>query len=156
MATFRLTGGTLVLPSASVTDEQVKTPGTGEAAIDADKLQHLHKPGTNFDLAIGATPVAREEIVFTATAPGSIRAAHALLNDTGTTGSITIDVKVNGVSVLSATFSVTSSDTDRQTKDGTINTPALVAGDVVSISMAISAPDGSGPFAWVEIEEDAA
>lgn len=156
MATFRISGGDLTLPSASVGDEQVKTPGASESPIDADKLQHLYKPGTNFGNAIGATPSTREEVVFVASANGLIRSVHAMMNDTGTTGSVSVDLKVNGSSVLSSAFTVSSADADRAIKDGTISSGTVVAGDVVSISATASAPDGSGLFAWVEIEERAA
>ena len=155
MAELRIFGGSIVLPSSSIGDEQVKTPNSAENAIDADKLQHLYKPGTNFDLAIGGTPATREEIVFTATTAGVIRAVKALLNDTGTTGSVTVDCKLNGTTVLSATISISNSDSDRTVKEGTLSTTAFVAGDVLSLSLTQSASDGSGPFAWIELEEDA-
>lgn len=119
-----------------------------------DKARHLHKPGTHFALAIGATPVAREEIVFVAKGAASIRNFNALLNDTGTSTDVDFDLKVNGVSVLSAAVNITHGDTDRSTQTGTVTSPDLVAGDVVSIELAVTSTTGAqGPFAWVEIDE---
>lgn len=153
MGQTRLSTDNFVLGSSIVGDEQVKSG----ANIDADKLQHLYKPGTNFDLAIGATPAAREEIVFVASTVGTIRAFHCLLNDTGTSTDVDFDLLINGVSVLSAAVNITHSVSDRAVQDGAISSGSLAVGDVVSISLAVTSSTGAqGPFAWAEIEETAA
>lgn len=156
MATFRLSGGDLTLPTASVGDEQIKTPGSNEVGVGVAKLRHLFKPSTNFgNHAIGSSPSNLELILFVAATGGTIRGVKALLWDTGTTGQVNYDLKVNGVSVLAATFNVNSSDADRAIKDGSINSPNFNAGDVISISQSVAGSDGTGPFAWVEVEENA-
>ena len=148
----RWTGGTFTLSAGDVTDAAIATTTT----IDADKLEHVHKPGSNFDLAIGATPVAREEIVYVAKNAATIRSFHALLNDTGTSTDVDFDVKVNGTTALSSTVNVTHSDSDRAVKDGTLNTTSLSADDVVSVELTVTSSTGAqGPFCWVEIEETA-
>lgn len=153
MATLRITGGQITLPSNSVTNEQIDS----DTDIDADKLEHLYKPGTNFDLAIGGTPVAREEIVFVASTAGVIRGFHAMLNDTGTSTDVTFDLKINGTTALSATINLTHADADRAVKDGTLSTTTVAVDDVISISMAVTASTGAqGPWAWCEIQEVAA
>lgn len=153
MASARWVGGTVTLPSGVVGDEQVAS----NDPIDADKLQHLYKAYTNFDLPIGSTPAAREEIVFVASTTGTIRGFHCLLNDTGTSTDVDFDLKVNGSTVLSGVVNVTHSDSDRAVKDGTISSASLSVDDVVSISLATTSTTGAqGPFAWVEIEETAA
>lgn len=153
MAELRIAGGTITIPTASVADEQIATG----AGIDADKLEHMYKKGTNFDLAIGATPVAREEIVFVASTAGVIRGFHALLNDTGTTTNVNFDLKVNGTTVLTGTINVTNADGDGAVKDGTISSPNLAIDDIVSIELTVTTSTGAqGPFAWVEIQELAA
>lgn len=150
---LRITGGEIVLPAGTIKDQDISS----SAAIDADKMQHAYKCGTNFDLAIGATPVAREEIVFTSSGTGTIRGFHALLNDTGTSTNIDFDLKVNGTTVLSSVVNVTHSDADRLVKDGTISSSALTTDDVVSIEIAVTSSTGAqGPFAWVDIEENTA
>lgn len=145
---------TVSLPNACVRDANVAAAvGRG---IDADKLEHLYKVGTNFDLAIGGTPAAREEIVFVASGSATIRGFHCLLNDTGTTTDVDFDLKINGVSALSAVVNVTNADSDRAVKDGALTTTELVADDVVSIELATTTTTGAqGPFAWVEIDEGA-
>lgn len=142
--------GTLTLDNDSVSNENVAS----DAAIGVAKQRHRHKPGTNFDLAIGATPVAREEIIYVAKNAGTVESFHGLLNDTGTSTSVSFDLKKNGTTILSATADVTHSDADRTVKDGTISTPSFVADDVFSIALTVSSSTGAqGPFAWAEFDE---
>lgn len=156
MATLRISGGDLVLPTAAVGDEQVRVPGAGENGISVTKLRHLYKPGTNFgNVALTDTPTSVETIVFIASTAGTLRGVHALLHDTGTVGQVDYDLKVNAVSVLSSTFNVNSGDTDRAVKDGVISSTSFAAGDVISLQQTLSGSDGTGPFAWVELEENA-
>lgn len=153
MGNFRLIGGDIRLPAESVVNETV----AAATKIDADKLQHLYKPGTSFGLAIGATPVAAERVVFTASGAAKIRAFHALLCETGTDTDVDFDLLVNGVQVLSSVVTLTDADGDRAVSDGSLSSADLVAGDVVSIELAVTSTTGAqGPFAWVEIEENAA
>lgn len=145
--------GTLVIDNGVISDAHVAT----SAAIDSDKLQHLHKKGTNFALAIGGTPAAREEIVYVCEAPTAVvRGFHALLNDTGTSTSVTFDLKKNGTTMLSSVITITHSASDRAVSDGTLASTSLVAGDVLSIALAQTATTGAqGPYAWVEVDEAA-
>ena len=152
---LRINGGTINLPGSTVKNEQVAT----DAEIDADKLQHYFKQGTRFGLAIGDTPVAKEEIIYTVTnaAGAKVRTFNALLNVTGTATNIDFDLKVNGSTILSGVINITDATTDRQTQSATLSTPNLSSGDVLSISMAVTTSTGAeGPFAWAEIEEFAA
>lgn len=150
---LRLIGGDLTLDSGTILDEMISS----STDIDADKLQHIHKIGTNFDLAIGATPVARHELVFVCSATARIRSFSALLAVDGSSTSVTFDLKVNGVSVLSSVITVTSSTGDGVVQSATISSPTLTANQRVSIELAVSSSTGAqGPFAWVEIEELAA
>jgi len=150
--TFKITGGTLTLPTGIVTDDAV----SNTAALDADKLQHVYKAGSNFDLAVGGTPVTREETVFVASTAGTIRGFHFTLTDTGTSTSIAWDLKKNGTTVLTGTGSSTHSDTDRQVKDGTLSVTTFVADDHFTIVMTVTSATGAvGPFAWAEFEESA-
>jgi hypothetical protein len=125
--------------------------------LDNDKLQHLYKIFTNFDLAVTGTPVARHEIVYTADKAGTIRNFNALCYDTGTSASVTFDLKKNGVSVLSSVVTITNATSDRAVVAGTISTATLAIGDVLTIELAVSSSTGmQGPFAWAVIEENGA
>jgi hypothetical protein len=148
----RLTGGELTLDSGSVKDEHV----SDTTNIDADKLEHLYKAGTNFGLAIGGTVATREEIVFVASGPATIRKFSCVMNVGGTTGDSDFDLKVNGASVLSAVVNQDNATADGTVQDGTISNAALVADDIVSIAVTRnSSHDGTGPAAWCEISENA-
>ena len=145
--------GTFDLGAGAILDRHV----AASTKLDADKLQHLYKPRTNFDLAIGGTPASREEIVFVASTAGTIRGFHCLLNADGSSTDIDFDLKVNGVSVLSAAVNITHASGDGVVQDGTISSATIAAGDIISIEMAVtSATDAEGPYAWAEIEENAA
>lgn len=149
----RWSGGTFTLGQGEVTDQNI----SAQTTIDADKLQHLRKPGTALGFAIGATPTTREEIVFVASTAGTIRGFHALLNDTGTSTDIDFDLKKNGVSVLSSVITITNSEGDREIVDGSLSGTSFAADDVLSIAMTVTSSTGAqGPFAWVELEELAA
>jgi len=124
--------------------------------LDNDNQEHLHKPGTNFALAIGATPVAREEIVFVAKGAAVLRGFHALCNVTGSTSNVDFDIKKNGTTMLSSTVNVINSDADRLVKDGTLSVTAIAADDVISMELTTTTTTGmQGPFCWAEIDEAA-
>ena len=149
----RWTGGSFYPDVGSLLDEHISS----STDIDADKLEHLYKPGTNFDLPIGGTVASREEIVFVASTTGTIRAFHCTCNVGGTTGDSDFDLKVNGSSVLSAAVNFDNADADATVKDGTISSAALAADDIVSIQVTRNTShDGTGPFAWAELTETAA
>lgn len=149
----RWTGGTLTIDSGSVTNDTIATA----AAIDADKMQHCYKPGTNFGFAIGATPTTREEIVFVASQAGTIRAFNALLYVDGSSTSITFDLKKNGTTMLSSVITITNTTGDRTVATGTLSVTTFAADDTLSISMTVSSSTGAqGPYAWIELEENTA
>lgn len=140
------------LQTGIIGNDQVKT----NAAIEATKVEHMQKAGTNFATAIGGTPASREEIVFVASQACSLKAFHCLLNDTGTSTDIDFDLKKNGTTVLSSVVNITHSVTDGDVQDGTLaaSPTSLVADDIISISMAVTSSTGAqGAFAWAEIEE---
>lgn len=152
MAGFRIVGGDVRLETGSVVDEMVSSATN----IDADKLEHIHKAGSNFGLAIGGTPVAYEEIVYVAEVASTIRGFHAMLNDTGTSTSCTFDLKINGTTALSGVVTITHGEADKAVLDGTLTTTTLAVDDVVSIALAQSANTGAqGPYAWAVIDETA-
>ena len=153
-ATRWTSGGAFVLGTSTVGNDQVKASSGDE--IDADKLEHLHKAGTNFELAIGATPVVGEYIVGVVEGTGGIlRGFHCLLNDTGTSTDIDFDVNVNGTTALTGVVNIVHGTGDRVVVDGTLSTTTLAVGDVISIEIATvtSSTGAQGPFAWVEWTE---
>ena len=149
----RWTGGTFTLEAGTVVNESIAS----SAAIDADKMQHVYKPGTGFGFVIGGTPTTREEIVFVASQAGTIRGFGCLLNDTGTSANITFDLKKNGTTMLSSVVTITNATADKAVQAGTLSTTTFAADDVLSIAMAVSSSTGAqGPFAFIELEENQA
>lgn len=147
--------GTMTLDPGSVTNEMVSS--TLANAIDADKLQHVYRAWTNFDLASTATPVARVEIVHVAGYAGTIRGFHAMCIDTGTSASVTFDLKKNGTTVLSSVITITNATTDAQVQDGTLSVTTFNADDYFTIHLAVSSSTGmTGAFAWADFEENTA
>lgn len=146
--------------TGTMTFDNDSIPGAAIASspvVDADKLQHVYKAGTNLGFAIGATPTTREEIIHVAEVAGTIRGFHCLLNDTGTSTDIDFDLKKNGVSVLTAVATITHSDADKAVVDGTLSSTTVAVDDVFSIAMTVTSSTGAqGPYAWVNIEENGA
>jgi hypothetical protein len=91
-------------------------------------------------------------------AVGESRVIHEALN-TGTitdfrAGAVTVpigadtvsvDLKKNGTSILSAPISITSSFTTRVSQAATIATPGIVAGDVLEVVITINHTSGTLP-----------
>ena len=149
----RWTGGTFTLEAGVVVNESIASG----AAIDADKMQHTYKPGTNFGFTTSGTPTSRHEPVFVASQAGTVRGFAALLTDTGTSTSITFDLLKNGVTMLSSVVTITNATADRAVQAGTLSVTSFAADDVLSINMAVSSSTGAqGPFAFIEIEENSA
>ena len=149
----RWTGGTFTLEAGTVTNESIASG----AAIDADKMQHCYKPGTNFGFAIGGTPTSKHEIVFVASQAGTVRGFGCLLADTGSSTSITFDLKKNGTTMLSSVVTITNATADGSVQGVVPSVTSFAADDRISIDMTVSSSTGAqGPFAFVELEENSA
>ena len=126
-----------------------------QADIPAETMRHSFKTGTNFGLAVGATPVAREELVYVASGAGVVKGFHALCIDTGSSASVTFDLKKNGTTVLSSVITITNATTDAQVQDATLSgIPTLAAGDRLTMALAVGSSTGMvGPYAFVTVQE---
>ncbi len=145
-------GGNIVIDSGEIKNASVSSTVGDE--IDADKLQHVYQAGTNFGIAIGSAPSAKHEIVHVASYAGTIRGFHAVLNDTGSSTSVTFDLKKNGTTVLSSPITITHSIADKAVQDGTLSSTTFAADDIISIDLAVSSSTGAqGPYAFAVLEE---
>ena len=157
MATGQLTGiSGFRAPSASIGDDALNA--NDPAGIT--KTHHLINKSTGFGFLIGDTPTTKEVPVHTCKVAGTIRNFGALLKDTGSSTSITFDLKkynagnTSGVSVLSSAVSVTHGTTDRALTAGTISSATTAVGDLITILMTVSSSTGAlGPYAELEIDE---
>jgi hypothetical protein len=141
-------------PDGGVTNAKVAS----NAAIDADKLEHLHvrtfaQPNT---AATAETRVVHEVVGATGTirtfSAGSI--AKAVGDST-----VTVDLKVNGTTVLSGVITLDNANTNYVSEPGTISDDDLAAGDVLTVVTTATAGTGTlptGVFAHVTLSEDPA
>lgn len=149
-------GGAVILPTACVDDESANA----QLPLATNKTRHLHRVGTNFDLAVGATPASREEIVYRARTAAVLKMVEAVLEESGTSTAITVDCKVynaanpTGVSLLSAPISLVHGTGDWTAVSGVIASANLAAGDIVTLATTVTSATGAaGLFAHAEIDE---
>lgn len=151
-----LAGGALTLPSACVDDESANAL----LPLGVTKTRHLHRAGTNFGQLVGDAPTTREMIVYHCAAPATVKNFRALLEETGTSTGVTYDLKKyndanpTGLSIIASVVSITHATGDRVAGAGAISTPALEAGDVLTIVQTMTTNTGAaGPWAEVEVDE---
>ncbi len=149
-------GGVLILPTACVDDESASST----SPLGTTKVRHIHRAGTNFATAVGGTPASREEIIYRARTAATVKNVEAVLEESGTSTSITVDLKVYnaanpaGVSILSAAISLVHGTGDWTAVAGAIASAALVAGDILTLVATVTSATGAnGLFAHVEIDE---
>lgn len=151
MASGQLVGFTSFRPpSASIGDDAVSV----NDPLGVTKVRHIRRVGSAFALAIGGTPSAYEQIVYVALTSGTVRNVGALCNDTGSSASITFDLKKNGSSILTGAIAVTNATTDKATVAGSISSASYAAGDVFSMQLSTSSTTGmTGPYMFAEFDE---
>lgn len=143
----------LYLPASSVTNASV----LAGAGIDASKLQHQHTRTMSQVLGVDATTEARViHVVYGAT--GTLldfRAGAVVVAGAATT--VTVDLKKNGTTVLSAVITLDNSQVAYQEVAGTITSASVAAGDVLSVHLILSgANEPQGVYANLVLREDAA
>jgi hypothetical protein len=141
-------------PAGSVDNAAVKAL----AGIDATKLVHIHR--AVYAQPSGSVSVAESKVVHvvhgsTATLVG-FKAGSVSACVGGAT--ITVDLKKNGTTVLSATIVLDNTNTARVVEAASLSTTAAVAGDVFEVVVTVAAGGGtigSGVFAYAEFYEAA-
>jgi len=143
--------GLLTINAGSIHDRHISS----SAGIGTDKMKHIHSVTANFGLEYNATPVAKVFVLYQAQAIGTLRAFYAGLYDSGTSTSVTFDLRKNGVSVLSSAVAVVHGDGDRARIAGTITSASFAAGDVFTVHLAATATTGAqGPYCTAVFEEN--
>lgn len=144
---------TMSLPAGCVEADDIEA----NAGIEASKLQHRHQPTFAQPNTAAADETRMVHVVYGTT--GSIIAfkAGSIAKAVGD-AITTVDLKVNGASVLSAVITLDNANTNRVAESGTVLTPALVVGDVIEVVVDGTIGTGTlptGVFASVVINEDA-
>lgn len=149
-----LSARTMSIPADTIDDADIKAA----ADIAATKLEHQHQKGYAQE---SDTAAAAED-----------RVVHAVYGTAGTVvafevgvvvacigdATITVDLHKNGASILTAAVVLDSGDAAYALVAGTIDTAALVDGDVLEVVITVNAGTGTlgkGVFASVIIREDA-
>lgn len=148
-----LVAGSMILPDSCVTSAKVQAG----ANLDGDKLEHRHvvrysQPNTAATAETKAVYVARTTGIIREVVAGSIAAA---VGDS----TVTVDVKKNNTSVLSATIVLNNSNTARIIEAGAVAGAQddLAAGDWLDVVVTVSAGTGTlptGVFVQIEIDQN--
>lgn len=151
------TGTCTVLPGTLTTSEFSNSQSN---ALTRDQTRHLFCKTTSFGQLVGDTPTTKEILLHIAQSAGTVRQFQACLEETGSSTSITFDLKKyaagasSGSTVLSAVVTVTNSDTDGTVESGTINAPTYSAGDRFYALMTVSSSTGAaGPECQAVFDE---
>jgi hypothetical protein len=146
--------GTVTTPSAgSVTNTAV----AALAGIDQSKLQHQHRDDYAQPNTAATTETKPRAVVYGVTGSLLSFKAGSIAACIGA-ATITVDLKKNGVSVLSAPITLNNANTARVAVVGTISSAGLVAGDLLEVVVTATAGGGTlgtGVFAETRWKEDA-
>lgn len=142
----------MTLPSNVVANANV----VAAADIDAVKLEHQYEKVLNQN---GTAVADTRAIHLVYGATGSVVAfkAGSVVACTGN-ATITVDLKKNGTTMLSAVITLDNANTAYVAEAGTLAGTVLVAGDVLTVVVAVNAGTGAlgtGLFAEVVLREDA-
>lgn len=144
----------VVVNDGSITNAKIATA----AAIAASKLVHQHRIGYSQANSAAATET---RVIYTCYgATGTIKSfkAGSIAAAIGDS-TVTLDLKKNGTTVLSAVITLDNANTARVVEAATLSVTTLVAGDVLEVVVTATIGTGTLPtglFATLTVEEDAA
>lgn len=147
----QLFADSMSLPANSVGDLEVNP----SSPITADKLEHQYLPGW---AQPNTTATAETRAIHVARGPGTIEGfrAGSIAKNVGDS-TVTVDLRKNGTTVLSAVITLDSGNTNRVVEAGALSgSPTVVAGDVLEVVIAISAGTGTlatGVFCQAVVRE---
>lgn len=149
-ATFR---GPVVLPANTVGNTQV----SATAPLDATKTVHQYQRSLSQPHGTAATDERR--VIHVARSAGSIVEFRAgpVVAATGDS-TVTVDLLVNGVSVLSSVVTIDNGDAAFTKQAAVLSTAAYAAGDVIEVALDATAGSGTlpqGVFAAATLREAA-
>ena len=149
----------ITLPAGQIVNADVNSA----AAIDTGKLRH--RTHLTYCQSNGTAVVADENAVFVsygATSACAIVAGKCGIQTLMTTGSgddktVTVDVKKNGTTILTAPYELNKSKTAKVSYNLVFASTALVAGDVISVVVTVggsTGTQGQGVFVTLVVDED--
>jgi len=150
-----LSAGTMTIPALTITDAMINP----SAAIAASKQDHRHHAMYSQESATTSADEARPLfVVYGATGTIiSFKAGSVVANIDDST--VTVDLLKDGASVLTAVITLDSDNVAYTPEAGTIDTAAVVAGDVLEVSIDATVGTGTlalGLYCELVIDEDPA
>lgn len=145
---------TMAIPSGTLTNAGV----AAGANLDADKLEHRFR--VLFNQVHGSAATAERRPVFQANGTGVINrvSAGSVVACVGG-ATITVDVKKNGTTVLTASIVLDNGNTAYVAEDGTLSVTALAANDILEVAVTVATGGGTlgqGLFVVLDIDENGA
>lgn len=142
------------LPDSTVTNADVVTA----AGIDASKLEHRRAIGYSQPNTAATTETRTIHVVYGTSGTLLQFAAGSIAKAVGDS-TVTVDLKKNGSSVLSAVITLDSGNTNRVLETGTISNTSVAADDWLEIVITATVGTGTlptGVFVQLVLDEDAA
>lgn len=131
--------GTVALPASGISDKHI----AADAAIAASKLQHRTSQVWR-QKDSGDNVVTGNSVIHVAAATGVLREFKAGVITPNISGAtVTVDLRKNNVSILSAVVTLNDTHAARQLLAGTITNTAFVAGDVFEVVVTATAGGGT-------------
>ncbi len=142
-----LSAGSFSPPADSIGDNAVQTPSGTDPGIQVSKLEHRFHAVYADESA--TTTASEARVIHVARRAGTIEefGAGSVVAAVGG-ATVTVDLLVNGSSVLTSTFVLDNANSAYDFETGTINTPTLAAGDVVEASWVAAAGGGTIPLGF--------
>lgn len=127
------------LPTSAVTNASV----VAGAGIDATKLQHQHNKTFSQPNTAATTETKVIHVAYGAGTVIAFRAGSIAIAVGGAT--VTLDLKKNGTTVLSAVITLDTGNVARVAEAGTVSVTAYAAGDVFEVVATATAGGGTLP-----------
>lgn len=137
------------------------TPGTivgtdmaGNADVRCEVMRHTFVQGTDFNIGVAATPVTKTVMLYVPYGNAAVLGFHALVATPGSASSVTVDLQVNGASILSAPITLTNSSVGNTVYNATIANGSMTSGMIVTAVLTVSTSTGmQGVYCWSSIQE---
>ncbi len=158
LATGNVAGKTLTIPNGSVGPAQIAAGAPGSYIPSGTMRQKFRRLFSQDSTAVAATETKTIHLVVGQTAT-LIGLLAGLISPCIGAATVTVDLKVSGVSLLTAPITLNNTQIARQTVTAVIATAALTVGQVVEVVITATASTGTlgdGLFVCATIDEDPA
>jgi hypothetical protein len=137
------------LPSGQIVNDNV----SGTAGITTEKMSHRFR-ATVPCTKVGVDAATEAHVAFVAGTAGTLNSFKAgAVVVAGAATTVTVDLKKNGTTVLSAVATLDNSQVAYQLVTATLSVTAIVAGDVFTVHFTLSgANEPQGVFAVMEAD----